>query len=169
MKRWASGLTLVVLAGCAQQAPAPLAQEPNARVEVTPPELLQRAPDPVVEVGLLPGASLPVKPLAATGAVSVTPSGTSSVSQVRQITARFDLEGANVPGVAAVEFVPPSGMPYHRMEAAVGVAPPELDRLTFELPVAGTAIDQNKLTGTWSVRLLVGGRQLAAQNFELTP
>lgn len=168
MKRWASGLALV-LAGCAQQAPAPLAADPSGRVELAPPEIAARVPAPALGVGMGAGAVTPVKPLTATGAVSLSPAGTSRLSEVREVVVRFEVGGANVPGVAAVEFVPPGGMPFHRAEAPIGTAPPELDRLIFELPVAGTAIDDHKLSGAWSVRLLVNGRQLAAQNFELTP
>jgi hypothetical protein len=92
----------------------------------------------------------------------------NAVSQVRQVVVSFEVSDAHGPGMAAAEFVAPSGAPYHRDEAAIGLVPGQVDQLSFELPVAATAIDTNKLTGRWTVRLLVDGKALATQDFELT-
>ena len=167
MTRWAA-LALLVTA-CAQQAPAPVTTLPDAvtRIEVLP---AQKVPDavPALEASWQgTGVGLPVKPLAATVGVTLAPAGATTLSEVRQITVTFDVSNALAPNVAAVEFVDPNGLPYHRDEAPIGVAPPAVDHLSFELPVAATAIDFNKMSGVWAVRLLIDSQAVASQNFEL--
>jgi hypothetical protein len=161
MKRWALGLLL--LSGCVQNEPGTLA--PPGRIEVSAPESLQR---PVDVSGWEPLATtVPRRPTTVTGSLVVLPAGATQVTQVRQITVHFDVADALLPGPAAVEFLDPNGTPYQRDEAAITATVP-VERLSFELLVAGTAIDANKLTGVWTARLMLEGKTLATQTFELT-
>jgi hypothetical protein len=168
MKRWFAALALCG-AGCTQQDPAALITGAPGSIELSAPEPLQK--EPVSAVGLgwpAPGQMVPRRPTTATASLTLVPPGLNAVSQVRQVVVTFEVKDAQGAGQAAAEFVAPSGAPYHRDEAAIGLVPGQVDQLSFELPVAATAIDTNKLTGRWTVRLLVDGKALATQDFELT-
>jgi hypothetical protein len=179
MKRWA--VVTLCLAACAQQ-PATSLDPQTGGAETTPTEALrgvqrlqraeghlQRESTGVEAQGQWVGTGLVIKPVTATGTVTMTPSGLNSVSEVRQITVSFDIENALPPSSAAVEFIDPNGLPYQRDEVAIGTSSPQADHISFDLPVAATSIDAHKLTGTWTVRLLVGGEHVLTQNFGLTP
>jgi hypothetical protein len=171
MKRCAV-LTLLCLTACAQQSATSLEQQSAGGVEVMPADSLQaqgptRLQRPPFELQR-EAPTVPAVPIKATSTVTRSPAGANTVTDVREIQVSFDVSNATYRTTAAAEFVGPSGQPYQRLEAAIGVAPPADDHLTFELPVAGTIIDTNKLSGVWSVRLLVDGQTIATQSFELT-
>ncbi len=109
----------------------------------------------------------PPPPLAATGAISLDPPATRSPSIVRSVTASFSVIGVTAASDFDVEFTMPSGLPYEKRIAPLIADPFNLQQLQFVLPVAGTFIDSNDLTGTWQVSLRLGGNVLTTQTFEL--
>ena len=118
MRSWLP--VMVVVAGCAQQDPAGRL-DPGGPV-VLAPESLKKAP-PLDAVDALAYAA-PVEPqrpppLSATSQLNTVPPLATSITQVRQLTVAFELQGAGAPSVAAVEFLNPSGAPYERQEAPI--------------------------------------------------
>jgi hypothetical protein len=167
------------LAACAQQ-PAPSFDPQSGGPETASPDALksvprvdhgiqrlQRESTGVEAQSLGVGTGLVIRPIKVVGGLSFEPSNATTVSDVREITVTFDVDNAASAQTAAAEFVAPSGLPYQRNETQVGVAPPSTDHLSFTLPVAATAIDSNKLSGTWAVNLVINGATVATQNFEL--
>lgn len=182
-------LAVILLLGGCVQTPAAQLELNEKRVEVLPPEQLVQAPRAVPgtslatgELGaLVPGpqaahgepwvaelgALAPPPKLAATSASTFSPMLVTSISAVRLVTVTFELIGAE--GAVAHEFVGPSGAPYAREELELQGSAFDAHHLELVLPVAGTAIDTARLSGTWTARLLVNGAVLQSHSFELTP
>jgi len=109
----------------------------------------------------------PPPPLAATGTISVDPPDARSPSMVRSVTARFSVIGVTAPSNLDVEFTMPGGTPYEKRTATLDADPFNPQQMQFVLPVAGTFIDTNDLTGSWQVNLRLGANVLSTQTFEL--
>ncbi len=183
-----SSIVLVLLCvGCVQQdlAGRPLAPGPNHML--APEDLSNRAspregsdyagppqfqPQEAAEGIDYSGPPLaqPTPPaLSAMAQLNIFPPQVTSISAVRQVTVAFELVGAGFPNVASVEFVNPAGEPYERQEVAIEGSAFVARRLEFVLPVAATAIDTGRMSGVWTARLMIDGRSMRDQTFELTP
>jgi hypothetical protein len=108
-------------------------------------------------------------PLTITLVVSKDPPEATSVSEVRTVDVKMYALGLQVPNALELHLLTPSGSLYQRSTAALEGSPFNEQNTVFQLPVSGTAIDSNSVSGTWTAKLLVNGEDAASQNFELTP
>ena len=107
-------------------------------------------------------------PLGLVATATLEPSGVSRVSQVLAIRVRVEVKGSVGAHQLFAEFGAPGDVTYERKSASIegdGFTPRTID---FVLPVAGTMIDAQQLSGTWTVRIFHDGQPLAAPTFELT-
>ena len=109
----------------------------------------------------------PPPPLAATGTLSINPPNAHSPSTVRSVTVTYSVIGVTAPSDLDVEFTMPGGLPYEKRTSTLTADPFNPQQLQFVLPVAGTFIDTNDLTGSWQVNLRLGANVLSTQTFEL--
>jgi len=144
--------------------------EPAESVQTADQALRPPAQKPRPPVGL-------VRPLpwlrglpAARASASVSPRGAARLEDVRSV--QLSLAVKSLPGrpsrevPVTLEIETPDGTPYQRMEGHVSFAG-GLRMTTFDVPVAGTLIQQARLSGRWTARFLVNGQPLATTVFAL--
>jgi hypothetical protein len=151
-------LAAVVFAACADRKP---------EVSIEPPEPLVRI-EPVAEVAPSVGATVSPPPVVLVPSISTEPAGTVRLSDVLSVTVRVVVKNAIGERDVIADFIAPGPVDYQRkVQRIMGTGGEQT--VVFDLPVAGTLIDQQKLTGTWSVRLFVDGEQLSTPTFEIAP
>jgi len=175
---------LLTLAAC-QQTPAPgidlsvdnltrgavaVAPPPTKSTTATPayvgakierPDLLVDKPTLHLPTHVPPTFSLQ------TGA-TLSPSGNTSKSMVDAVTVSVDMIGTPATELA-VEFVSPSGTPYERRTVQATGSVDDAQHFDFVLPVAGTWIDSQAITGQWTARIFLAGAEQPAATFTIDP
>jgi signal peptidase I len=144
---------LALFAGCSEgqlTLEEPVMEKPGMPVELGVGSTSRRAP---VE-------------LIATGSLERSPAGAERVGDLKTLTVRVQMEGFK-PGTMAVEFMAPGDVPFQRKTARLSGLP--IEEHAFSLPVAGTLIDTNNLSGRWAARLTAHGKTVSTWNFELKP
>ncbi|MFN7132152.1 MAG: hypothetical protein ACK4N5_08720 [Myxococcales bacterium] len=158
-----AALVAAAFTGCREPRP----QQPA--VETLPPQPLPDQPDPVAPaepVRLGPGAVVPL-PLHLT--VYVVPSVRAVGAEAPSLAAdelvfRAEVQNGTPGDVVVLELETPGGHPWQQLTAEANGTPLVAE---FRLPVAGTWIQQQELTGRWTARYLVGGAHAATDVFEL--
>ena len=157
---------LLTLVACQQTSPSiDLTVEPLARgtIDVAP---------PVTTSTIAPAFHLtppqPLPPPEAQVTLIRDPEGAMAVAALQSLTAHVTVTGAT-DGDIAIEFIAPGGTIYQRQAQPSANTPLTAQTFDFVLPVAGTWIDSNALTGTWEAVLMFGPAQLHDDTFELTP
>jgi hypothetical protein len=84
------------------------------------------------------------------------------------ITLHVELIGA-MGGELGVEFVTPDGTMYQRQVATARLAPFDTQTFDFTLPISGTWISSQALSGRWHGHLLLGANELLSESFDLNP
>ncbi len=139
--------------------PASQTQSVEPLVELVPEVAIARP-----ETGLTQAA-----PLQIFSSATLIPPDAASLHEVRAVLVRFELIGAPVTQGLALEFVAPQDVVFERRQGALEAGPFASQTVEYELPVAGTLIDLNELTGRWTARLNLEGEAIGAQDFELSP
>lgn len=164
---------------------------PSPKVEGPPPVIEVEQPDELVNVGgaepvlkspgeLQPAAQFlnqvpisfevnraPVAPKVIASVVML-PAPSMNAEQLREVKLSLSLT-AEEAGALKVEFVAPDGAVFDRREAnfEANVLVPQT--LEFSLPIAGTWVHTQAMTGVWTARALFNGETVAASTFEVTP
>jgi hypothetical protein len=99
---------------------------------------------------------------------TASPAGAVSKGLVDSITLSVDLLGAD-PGELALEIIAPNGTPYERHATQMQGTAFDAQHFEFVLPVAGTWIDSQSLTGSWSANVFVAGVAQQALTFDIEP
>lgn len=165
MMRTALVLALFTAAvGCQQAGPPPIVET--------------QGPDNLAPVEQTPEAALPVlvdddlptlvPPVTASSSCAADPEGAVSASELRWVKCSVEVLNAFEAAEVAMEFIAPGGFAYERRSANVGGSP-ERQVVEFELAVAGTMIDLNRMHGHWSANVFVDGEVAASSSFEVTP
>jgi hypothetical protein len=162
---------LLLLAACTDRrvdaisevgAPDPITAEPSIDVATIDPAQGAARPLPAIEL---------IKPLPVIFAPSVAadPAGAIKLADVGAITVHVVVKNAGGPHEVSVEFVAPGEINYQRKAVTIDGPVDQEKIVDFELPVAGTMITQQKLSGVWSARLFLDGAPMSTPTFELTP
>lgn len=97
------------------------------------------------------------------------PDGASSISEVRRVLISASVIGVAGPRGVTLELLTPSGDVYERQVETLFGSAFEPQQVEFDLPVAGTFIDQSGLSGRWTALLHLGDEPVAVGTFELQP
>ncbi len=164
MKR-ALVLALVVIglgAGCHEAAAPPSA-------ETLPPQPLpDQTPDPLPQLALMPLQTRyaePKLPVWVRPTVEAEPAGSFSVESLETLVLTAEVVNGAPGAEVVLELDAPGEVPYQRLTAKLEGAPA---RAVFQLPVAGTWIHQNQMTGLWTARFLADGALAGTQTFEIS-
>ncbi len=103
-----------------------------------------------------------------TATVTSTPAGATLQSPLDFITLGVDLYGAT-PGEVAIELIAPGGSMYQRFATELTGEATQIQHVEFVLPVAGTWIDSQAMTGTWYAHVYFQGSERLTQPFDLDP
>ena len=168
----AAALALAAASAC-ETRPAPALGSGAAPVGVGALD----APAPRADTPALaaPARALPAQVVGATPRARVAlratlaPLAVTSVTELGEVALDVEVEGVAGPAELAVEFIAPGGEVFDRQARTLEGSAFELQQARFALPVAGTQVDQLRLTGQWQARVFLGGRQVDAQSFGLTP
>ncbi len=119
----------------------------------------------------------PIPPSAAftfcqSGFSDCSPASSFSVSMVGDV--RINVAWENVPAgnhVQKLEILVPSGGLYQQTSIAFAISGGSTQPFVAmrSLPVAGTWIQQRKITGEWTVRVSLDGQLITSQTLQLTP
>jgi hypothetical protein len=166
MKQILIALALGALVACSTKI-----NEPSV-----PPEE-QQPPEALTSIELLPVVASPetlqmvepLKPpaLSLQPTITLSPAGATSIKEVLSVTVRVEIKGSEGPHELIAEFGAPGPFPYERRGKTISGSAFDVQTVEFVLPVAGTMIDQQNLSGTWSVALFHDGQRLSAPTFEL--
>jgi hypothetical protein len=143
--------------------------------DLTGPDPITRGPVEVqdsavarVAVPEVPPAPSP-PPLSALATISYSPESARSVSEVLAVTVKVELRGSQGPHELIANFEAPGSLPFERRAKPLDGSAFDTHVVEFVLPVAGTMIAQQPVTGTWAVALYHDGEKLSAPTFELAP
>lgn len=169
MTRWAIiAVALGALAACAAK-PEPTLQPVTLEPEKLPsdPTPVEKLPEPQ-EVTLAPTSTILPLRLFASGSAKYTlvPDGALKVSEVHAVNLSLEVLNGPAGGAVHMELVAPSGLSYERQEQQLQAGKSRLD---FTVPVAGTLIQQVGMSGTWTAHFTLDGRELATQQYSLSP
>src|SRR5439155_3709365 len=132
-------------------------------VMIQPPaEAAEAAPLPVA-------VAVPALPVILAPSIIFDPLTASRTQEVFTVTVQVVVKNSQGPHELSAEFVAPGAINYERRATAIDGPVDQEKMVTFVLPVAATMIDQQKMTGTWVVKLFHDGAQLSAPTFELLP
>ena len=148
----------IVFVGCGDRKPD---------ITVEPPEPLVRI-EPVAEVTPAVRVVTAPPPVVLVPSISTEPSGSTRVNEVLSVMVRVQVKNAIGQHSVIADFIAPGAIDYQRKVQTIEANGDE-QTVVFELPVAGTLIDREKLTGTWSVRLFVDSERLSTPTFEIAP
>ncbi len=172
MKRFLVFFALAALGACTRGGEPPVLSVPPLAPE-------DQAPESLLSVDLLPGAvspgvvemvePLPPPPLSLQPSISISPAGATRLKDVNSVLVKVELKGSAGPHEVIAEFGAPGTIPYERRVKAIAGSAFDVQTVEFVLPVAGTMIDQQNLSGTWTVALFHDGQKLSAPTFELSP
>lgn len=127
-----------------------------------------RPGEPAVDPGT--GGQMPQLPeLSATLEATLDPAEARTTAEVRRVLLSASVIGVAGPRGVTLELLTPSGDIYERQLETLFGSAFEPQRVEFDLPVAGTFIDQSGLAGTWTARLNLGDEPVALRTFELQP
>lgn len=129
-----------------------------------PPEPVALAPIQVTTTNIAP----PPPPALAATLVVKNRIAKHSARETLSVSFYVDVIGANG-GDLALELVTPDGTVYQRMLQDLGTDPFATQHFEFKLPVAGTWIQSQGLTGTWDAHLFRADAELVHETFELDP
>jgi hypothetical protein len=132
--------------------------------------------DPVVVATPVdaPGVAL-AAPLQQAPAIVVTPSivfdppTATRISEVNSVTLHVVVKNAAGPHQVIAEYVAPGAIDFERRVAPIDGPMDQEKVVDIRVPVAGTLIDLQKLTGTWTIRLFVDGERFSTPTFGLSP
>lgn len=164
MKRlWVAGLFsagLLALAGC----------DDHAVPETLPPDAVTGAPAPAPPNASsgIPEPTRAPPPQLAFSVVS-EPTDATNLREVRDLVVYVHVSGTWASNDIGVEFISPSGNVYERQARSIEDSLQSEQVLAFRLPVAGTFITANAMSGIWQARVWMNGLERAAQPFELKP
>lgn len=139
---------------------------PPEHVETLPPQPLPSQPEEPQELlPLLPIVVEPKLPVWVRPMVETVPAGSYSVAELETLVLSAEVVNGEPGAEVVLELDAPGEVPYQRLTATVEGDPA---RAVFELPVAGTWIHQNRMTGIWTARFLADGAVAGTQTFELS-
>lgn len=124
--------------------------------------------EPFADVTAPKSETTAAPPVVLVPSISTEPAGVTKASEVLSVTVRVVVKNAIGEHRVIADFIAPGAIDYQRKVQAIEGNGGE-QTVVFELPVAGTFIDQQKLFGTWSVRLFVDAEQLSTPTFEIAP
>lgn len=141
-----------------QSGPDPLPVSPGPLGAVIPPgpELLYAEPAPCPPRHLVRAALLPA------GATTLR------TAQAAEVTVEVSC-GAVGAREVSVLFVSPQGLAWERQARRVAVARGATETVSFKLPISNTLVEDQALSGRWSVTTLDEGVELATTSFEVAP
>jgi hypothetical protein len=116
------------------------------------------------------GEPMPQAPeLSAALEAALDPVEAHSTAEVRRVLFTASVIGVAGPRGVTLELLSPSGDVYERQVETLFGSAFDVQRVEFDLPVAGTFIDQSGLAGMWTARLNLGDEPVALDTFELQP
>jgi hypothetical protein len=118
---------------------------------------------------LLPSAAFT---FCASGFSDCSPASSFSVSAVGDV--KINVAWENLPAgnhIQKLEILVPSGGLYQQNSTAFAISSDSIQPFVAmrSLPVAGTWIQQRKITGEWTVRVSLDGQLITSQTLQLTP
>jgi hypothetical protein len=108
-------------------------------------------------------------PIVVTPSIVFEPPTATRISEVTSVTLHVVVKNAAGPHQVIAEFVAPGAIDFERRIAPVDGPLDQEKVVDIRIPVAGTLIDLQKLTGTWSIRVFVDGERFSTPTFGLSP
>lgn len=163
---------VLLITGCPDRVAPNVEENSNlVRVEPEPKGVL---PDPPVVVQ--PPPVIPVEKqqpppkvaLVLDRSLITEPEGATTLSELREVTVKLDVEGVD-PSEVSVEFTTPEGTVFNRQVTRLTQTRYHRQHVEFSMPVAGTVISSAQLVGTWQAHLFLEGVELSSLSFEVKP
>jgi hypothetical protein len=170
------GSSLVLLSACSESSGRVLASSPVGEVTLvqTGPDVpLTPAPEPLEVHLVAPTQLLAAEPLPLPArhrlTLSARPAGARSLGQLEALDVEVAVEaGPRMLREVSVVFVSPLGLAWeHQTRVHDGVAGDAT--LRFSLPIATTLVEDQGLSGTWTITSHDSGRDVATASFEVLP
>jgi hypothetical protein len=132
--------------------------------------------DPVVVASPIDAPTVALGPamqqapaLSVAPSILFNPSTAVRVGEVLTVTLHLVVKNAAGPHQVIAEFVAPGAIDFERRVAPIDGPIDQEKTVDITLPVAGTLIDLQKLTGDWNVRVFVDGERFSTPTFGLAP
>lgn len=101
---------------------------------------------------------------------TLSPIGATTLRDVQAAEVEVEVSGGAVGArEVSVLFVSPQGLAWERQARRVDIAPAATATVRFSLPISNTLVEDQALSGRWSVTTLDEGVELAATSFEVAP
>jgi len=157
LETWALFLATSLGAGCGAPSQDPVAT--SGSEEMASPGVSVSAPG---LQPLPPAGTAPTLPMAAEATATLEPADAIALNTVHSVRLVLTLRNGVGRLPVVLELESPSGLPYQRLERVVTARYGEALVEEYTVPVAGTLIQQAKLSGDWTARFLVNGQPRAA-------